>query len=132
MIERTPKIVKSRLSQTVEKDGVTVEVWIIRLEDEAEWLLEVVNSDNTSRIWQDLFASDDEAFAEFERMVAREGMQSFLAQGNGLPLFEGAVDKDGLRMFLDHGDSIPFPGGTIVEEGMRSLLEQYDGILFRQ
>ena len=44
MIERDPNIVKSGLSRTVKKDGVTVEVSIIRLEHETEWSLEVVNS----------------------------------------------------------------------------------------
>lgn len=70
MIERDPKIVKSGLSRTVEKDGVTVEVSIIRLEHETEWSLEVVNSASTSIVWDDLFASDDEAFAEFEAGLA--------------------------------------------------------------
>ena len=44
MIQRDPNIVKSRLSRTVKKDGVTVEVSIIRLEHESEWSLEVINS----------------------------------------------------------------------------------------
>jgi hypothetical protein len=72
MIERDPKIVQSGLSRTVKKDGVTVEVSIIRLEHETQWSLEVVNSARTSIVWDDLFASDDEAFAEFERTVASE------------------------------------------------------------
>jgi hypothetical protein len=62
----------------VEKDGVTVEVWIIRLEHETEWLLEVVNSAGTSIVWDDLFASGEDAYAEFERTVAEEGMRTFL------------------------------------------------------
>ncbi len=37
MIERDPKIVKSGLSRTVKKEGVTVEVSIVRLEHETEW-----------------------------------------------------------------------------------------------
>jgi hypothetical protein len=78
MIEGEPKIVQSDLSRTVEKDGVTVEVWIIRLEHETEWLLEVVNSAGTSIVWDDLFASDEDAYAEFERTVAEEGMRTFL------------------------------------------------------
>jgi hypothetical protein len=61
MIERDPKIFKSGLSRTVEKDGVTVEVSIIRLEHETEWSLEVVNFASTSIVWDDLFASDDAA-----------------------------------------------------------------------
>ena len=85
MIERDPKIVKSALSRTVTKDGVTVEVSIIRLERETEWSLEVVNDKNTSIVWDDLFASDEEAYAEFERTVAEEGMRTFLDKGTVIP-----------------------------------------------
>ena len=62
----------------VRKDGVTVEVSTLRLEHETEWSLEVVNSANTSIVWDDLFASDDEGFAEFERTVAEKGIRAFL------------------------------------------------------
>ena len=86
MIERDPKIVKSGLSRIVKKDGITVEVSIIRLEHETEWSLEVINSASTSIVWDDLFASDDEAFAEFERTVAEKGMRTFLDEGNVIPL----------------------------------------------
>ena len=85
MIERDHKIVKSVLSRIVKKDGVTVEVSIIRLEHETDWSLEVVNSASTSIVWDDLFASDDEAFAEFERTVAEEGTRTFLDKGNVIP-----------------------------------------------
>ncbi len=85
MIERDPKIVESGLSRTVTKDGVTVEVSIIRLEGETEWSLEVVNDKNTSIVWDDLFASDDEAYAEFERTVADEGIRTFLDSGKVIP-----------------------------------------------
>jgi hypothetical protein len=37
MIERDPNIVKSGLSRTVKKDGVMVEVSIIRFEHETKW-----------------------------------------------------------------------------------------------
>ncbi len=85
MIERDPKIVESGLSRTVTKDGVTVEVSIIRLEGETEWSLEVVNDKNMSIVWDDLFASDDEAYAEFERTVADEGIRTFLDSGKVIP-----------------------------------------------
>jgi len=85
MIEPDPKIVNSRLSRTVKKDGVTVEVSIIRLGHETEWSLEVVNDKNTSIVWDDLFESDDEAYAEFQRTVAEEGMRTFLDSGKVIP-----------------------------------------------
>jgi hypothetical protein len=55
MSERDPNIVNSGLSRKVTRDGVTVEVSIIRLEHENEWSLEVVNSANTSIVWDELF-----------------------------------------------------------------------------
>ncbi len=86
MIERDPNIVQSDLSRTVKRDGVTVEVSIIRLEHQAEWSLEVVNSAGTSIVWDHLFATDEDAYAEFERTVAEEGMRTFLDNGNVIPL----------------------------------------------
>lgn len=41
--ERDPNIVTSGLSGNVTEQGTTVEVHIIRLEDEPGWTLEVVN-----------------------------------------------------------------------------------------
>jgi hypothetical protein len=85
MSEREPNIVHSGLSRTVKKDGVAVEVSIIRLEHETEWSLEVVNGAGTSIVWDQLFSSDDEAYAEFERTVVEEGMQAFLDKSNVVP-----------------------------------------------
>jgi hypothetical protein len=85
MNERDPRVNTSRLSRAVTKDGVTVEVSIIRLENETEWSLEVVNDKNTSIVWDDLFVSYDKAYAEFERTVAEEGMRAFLDKGSGIP-----------------------------------------------
>ena len=86
MSERDPNIVNSSLSRTVTRDGVTVEVSIIRLEHESEWSLEVVNSANTSIVWDELFPTDEAAHAEFERTVAEEGMQTFLDRAKVIPL----------------------------------------------
>jgi hypothetical protein len=82
MKQREPNLVRSDLSGTVRKDGVTVEVSIVRLEDEPRWSLEVVNSSGTSIVWHDLFLSDESAYAEFQRTVAEEGIQTFLDSGN--------------------------------------------------
>jgi hypothetical protein len=85
MTKRDPEIVKSSVSRTVTRDGITVRVEIIRLEGETGWSLEVVNAANTSIVWDDLFATDDEAYAEFERIVAEEGMRTFLESGKVIP-----------------------------------------------
>jgi len=62
----------------VTKDGVIVEVSIVRLENETAWSLEVINSAGTSFVWHDLFSSDEDAYAEFERTVAEHGIGRFL------------------------------------------------------
>lgn len=85
MVNRDPNIVTSSLSGLVTQDGVTVEVNIIRLEDELGWSLEVVNDRGTSTTWDDQFASDEKAFSEFQRTVAREGIQAFLDHAKIIP-----------------------------------------------
>jgi hypothetical protein len=85
MNQREPNLVHSGLSRMVTKDGVNVEVSIVRLENETSWSLEVVNSSGTSIVWDDLFPSDEEAYAEFERTVADEGIRTFLDGGRVIP-----------------------------------------------
>jgi uncharacterized protein len=78
MEQRDPNIVTSGLSRHVTQNGITVELCIYRLEEEAEWSLEVVNAAGTSIVWDDTFPSDDAANEEFLRTVAEEGMAAFL------------------------------------------------------
>lgn len=78
MDQRAPNLVYSNLSRMVTKDGVTVEVSIVRLENETKWSLDVVDPSGGSTVWDDLFSSDQEALAEFERTVAKEGIRTFL------------------------------------------------------
>ncbi len=85
MTERDPNIVYSGLSRKVTREGMTVEVVIVRLEHETDWSLEVVNAANTSTVWDELFATDEAAYAEFERTVAEEGMRTFLDSGKVIP-----------------------------------------------
>ena len=47
--------------------------------------LEVVNAKNTSIVWDELFPTDEDAYAEFERTVAEEGMRTFLDSGKVIP-----------------------------------------------
>jgi hypothetical protein len=85
MDQREPNLIRSGLSRTVTKDGVTVEVSIVRLENETEWSLEMVNTSGTSIVWDDLFPSDKDAYAEFERTVTEEGIRTFLDGGKVIP-----------------------------------------------
>ena len=85
MKERIPNIVDSDLSGIVSKDDVTVEIIIVRLESESKWSLEVVNDAGTSIVWDDLFDSDEDAYAEFQQTVEEEGMRAFLDNQNVIP-----------------------------------------------
>ena len=85
MKERIPNLVRSGLSGIVSKDNVTVEVIIVRLESESKWSLEVVNDAGTSIVWDDLYDSDDDAYAEFQQTVEEEGMRAFLDNQNVIP-----------------------------------------------
>ena len=85
MKERIPNLVRSGLSGIVSKDNVTVEVIIVRLESESKWSLEVLNNAGTSIVWDDLFDSDDDAYAEFQQTVEEEGMIAFLDNQNVIP-----------------------------------------------
>lgn len=85
MADRDPNLVVSGLSGTVTQDGVTVEINIVRLEDETDWSLEVVNSSGTSTVWDDPFATDAAALDAFRQAVAEEGMASFLDSATVIP-----------------------------------------------
>lgn len=69
-----------RPAGTVTGQGITVDVHIIRLEDEPRWTLEVVNHSGTSTVWDDSFVTDDAAWAAFRRTVEAEGMHAFIDQ----------------------------------------------------
>ena len=83
--DRDPNIVTSGLSRTVTQQGVQVEVLIYRLEHDPMWALEVVNEQGTSTVWDDLFDTDDAAFAAFQLTLDEEGMDAFFDRGNVIP-----------------------------------------------
>ena len=85
MPQRDPNLVTSGLSGVVTQDGIKVEICIYRLEHEKPWTLGVVNAAGTSVVWDEQFSSDEEAYAEFKKTVADEGIQVFLDQGNVIP-----------------------------------------------
>jgi hypothetical protein len=85
-MDRSTNIVQSRLNRTVSLHGVTVEVKIYRLEHDPQWSLEVVNSEGTSIVWDDLFDTDEDAFTAFQIAVEDEGIETFLDHDNVIQL----------------------------------------------
>lgn len=69
------EIVDSPLSQVFEKDGHIVKVEIYS-SGKNDWILEVVDAENTSTVWNETFETDALALEEFKRAVDEEGIGS--------------------------------------------------------
>ncbi|MDY7117436.1 hypothetical protein RAN53_13865 [Halomonas sp. SSL-5] len=73
-----PELIQSPLSQTITRDGHTLRVDIYRLEEETDWLLEVVNDDGTSHVWDDRFTTDQAALDAVQEVIDEESISAFL------------------------------------------------------
>lgn len=80
MTDNDPKIIMSSLCQQFTEDGITVSVEIYRLETGSDgWSLELVDQDQNSIVWNELFATDQAAWDEFQRDVDEIGLKALLA-----------------------------------------------------
>lgn len=73
-----PELIQSPLSQSITRDGHALQVDIYRLEDEVDWVLEVVNETGTSHVWDDRFATDQAALDAVHEAIDEEGINAFL------------------------------------------------------
>lgn len=71
-----PQLINSDRSGEFEKDGHRVQIHITRMENEKEWVLEVVDEHGTSTVWDDKFRTDSMAWEEFLRTIEKEGMEA--------------------------------------------------------
>ena len=71
------KLITSPLSQKISRDGITVGVLIYRGENDEAWLLEVVDQEGGSTIWDKAFPTDQDAFFELLRTIASRGIDCF-------------------------------------------------------
>jgi len=77
-IDGDPELEYSSLCEEVSREGTTVKLQIYRLKGGTEgWSLEVVDSQDGSTVWGDLFATDQDARDEFYRTLDAEGIHSF-------------------------------------------------------
>lgn len=70
-------LIYSKHCQSVSRDGKTARVEIYS-SGKDDWILEVVDEENNSTVWDDLFPTDDEAFLEFQRTLDEEGIESMI------------------------------------------------------
>jgi hypothetical protein len=86
MIEDDPELEFSPLCADVARDGITVRVEIYRMAGTGEgWSMEVVDQEGASTVWEELFTTDQEAYAEFARTLEQEGIHSFAERPTGRP-----------------------------------------------
>lgn len=77
-----PNIITSGLSKRIDFDGLQLSVEIYRLEHDPMWVLEVIDQNGTSTVWDEHFDSDQSALNEFMRTINKEGAAAFRDDGN--------------------------------------------------
>lgn len=77
-IDNDPELEYSPLCEKISRDGTTVFLQIYRLKGGAEgWSLEIVDEKGGSTVWDDLFATDQDARDEFYKALEAEGIKGF-------------------------------------------------------
>ncbi|AOS97012.1 hypothetical protein AUP74_01577 [Microbulbifer aggregans] len=68
---------ESPLSRTYQEGDVTVQIDIYE-DGEGAWLLEIVDEDENSTVWEDPFDSEEEALEEALEALRDEGIETFV------------------------------------------------------
>ncbi|MDQ2076625.1 hypothetical protein [Marinimicrobium sp. ABcell2] len=72
------EVTLSPLSRTVEQNGHKVSIEIYQDEEDG-WILEIVDEENNSTVWDDVFDSDQEALDEALDTIREEGIECLVA-----------------------------------------------------
>jgi hypothetical protein len=80
-----PNLVTSGRSKRVKLGGYVFSVEIYRFETDTDWVLEVVDQDGTSHVWDEKFASDKAAFDAAVASIEDQGAVAFIRGGNVIP-----------------------------------------------
>lgn len=81
MIDDEPTIIYSPLRQRISSDSTHIDVEIYRGENEAFWLLEVIDEEGASTVYDDRFASDQAALYEVMDAIQKYGIRVYLEEG---------------------------------------------------
>jgi hypothetical protein len=74
--DHEPDFIESPLSQSVTRNGVAVRVEIYR-DSQGGWILEIVDAENASHVWDEHFESDQLALTEALRALDEEPLEFF-------------------------------------------------------
>jgi len=80
-----PNIVNSGLSQRVTVEGHKFSIEIYKLENDLQWVLEVVDEEGTSIVWDDKFDTDQAALDEVMMSIDDNGIGAFRESANVVP-----------------------------------------------
>lgn len=81
--EEDPEILHSPLERTVTMNDISVEIFIYRGAEQEGWILEVQDPLGGSTVWDDPFASDQEALDEALKAIEEDGIESFAQPDEG-------------------------------------------------
>ena len=73
-----PDIIRSPLSETYTDGEITVRVEIYKLDGTDGWTLEIIDETGGSTVWEENFATDAEAMAEFVDGVEQLGLAKLI------------------------------------------------------
>ena len=82
--DQEPDFIDSPLSQSVTRNGVEVRVEIYG-DSQGGWILEIVDAENTSHVWDEHFKTDQQALTEALRALDEEPLE-FLGRAADRPL----------------------------------------------
>jgi len=77
------QLVRSPLCQEITSNGETVEVAIYRGAEDKTWTLEVVDEYGNSTVWDDEFATDNDALKEVLNTIEEEGIKALVGEPSG-------------------------------------------------
>lgn len=72
------KITRSRLSRKITREGTTLEVLIYRVEGDDAWILEIIDHEGGSTIWDETFVTEQDALNEVFQTIASGGISGFV------------------------------------------------------
>lgn len=79
--DAAPTITYSPLGQRIEGDGTYIDVEIYRSESDAGWILEVLDEEDASTVYDDPFETDEAALAEVLASIQKYGLRVYLENG---------------------------------------------------
>lgn len=80
----SPNLITSYLSRPFELDGHAFKLEIYRLEHDSEWIMEVIDDEGASTVWDDPFDTDEAAHLHLLDVIDKEGLSAFKG-GNVVP-----------------------------------------------